>query len=166
MAERMTADESDVFRRRVFALRARGVAWAKIASGLDKSVSTCKYHYNKHNAATAGADDPNVNQDAIAHEMLATFRELRQEAYRNMAATEQGSPMRHNWLSLCSKALDAECRFMFKSGVLQGVADKVDVVVKDYRRMSDKELDNEVLKLRKQLTGGIRTEDLKKAAAG
>ena len=150
MTEQATGHELEQLKRKIFVLRSRGMSYRQIAQATDKAVSTVHKHYKSickdMTIALEGA-----GQQEILGEMALYHKELVQEGLRNMSQVEAGSPMRANWTSITGKRLDAWREFMFSSGLMHKAADKLDLNVKDVRKMSDEEIERDIHQLTQKL---------------
>ena len=147
---RASGPEIEQLRRRVWVMRSRGMTFKQIADAVQRDPSTVHYHWKKA-CEEATTKLEGAGQPEVIGNMMLTFRELRPEALRNLSQVEQGSPMRANWLALAGKRLDAEKQFMLEVGLLDRASDKVELTVKDVRKMSDEEIQREVENLRREL---------------
>jgi len=150
MTDRSTLPELEQLKRKIFVMRSRGMAFRQIAKAVGKSVSTVHAHYKNICRDTTVALE-GAGQQEILGEMALYHRELVQEGLRNLSQVEQGSPMRANWTSITGKRLDAYRDFMFASGLMHKAADKLDLSVKDVRKMSDEEIARNIQQLREKV---------------
>jgi hypothetical protein len=131
-------------------MRSRGMSYRQIAAATDRAVSTVHKHYKSTCKDTTIALE-GAGQQEILGEMALFHKELVQEGLRNLSQVEAGSPMRANWTSITGKRLDAWRDFMFSSGLMHKAADKLDLNVKDVRKMSDEEIEREIGQMQKKL---------------
>jgi hypothetical protein len=150
MSEQATGHELEQLKRKIFVLRSRGMAFRQIAAATDKAVSTVHKHYKSICRDTTVALE-GAGQQEILGEMALFHKELVQEGLRNLTQVEAGSPMRANWTSITGKRLDAWRDFMFLSGLMHKAADKLELNVKDVRKMSDEEIERDIAQLQNKL---------------
>ena len=130
--------------------RARGMTLVAIGKATGKKKSTVAYHLNK---ARSNAYEwyEGVGEKEIVGEMLLNFRECRQEAQRNLARCEPGTPLRLSWAQEIRQSLKQEANFLFDLGLLSKAADKIDVRVTDVRNMTTDEIERQIMRMRKEL---------------
>jgi len=142
--------ELEQLQRKIWMLRSRGMTYEQIARAVGKSKSAVAYHVKQLRRQTYAQLD-GAGQQEVVGEILMNFREMRQEAMRNMTQVEQGSPMRAQWLDIAARRLQAETKFMLDIGIIQKAADRVELTVRDVRKMSDKEIEHEIRSLKAEL---------------
>ena len=149
-AHKAQGAELEQLQRKIWMLRSRGLTYEQIARAVGKSKSAVAYHVKQLRRSTYASLD-GAGQQEIIGEVLMNFREMRQEAMRNMTQVEQGSPMRAQWLDIAARRLQAETKFMIDVGLIQKAADRVELTVRDVRKMSDKEIEHEIRALKEEL---------------
>ena len=142
--------ELETLRRRIWMLRSRGMTYAQIGKTVGCSTSNVAYHVKEIRKSTYAAMD-GAGQQEIIGEVLMNYQEMRQEALRNMTRVEQGSPMRAQWLDIAARRLNAEVKFLLDVGMIQKAADRVELTVRDVRKMSDEEIAREMQRLKEEL---------------
>jgi len=149
-AQKTQGAELEQLQRKIWMLRSRGLTYEQIGRSVGKSKSSVAYHVKQLRKQTYASLD-GAGQQEVVGEILMNFREMRQEAMRNMTQVEQGSPMRAQWLDIAARRLQAETKFMLDIGLIQKAADRVELTVRDVRKMSDKEIEHEIRSLKQDL---------------
>jgi hypothetical protein len=126
------------------------MTYAQIGKAVGCSTSNVSYHVKEIRRTTYQAMD-GAGQQEIIGEVLMNYQEMRQEALRNMTQVEQGSPMRAQWLDIAARRLNAEVKFLLDVGMIQKSADRVELTVRDVRKMSDEEIQREMARLKDEL---------------
>ena len=142
--------ELEQLRRRIWMLRSRGMTYAQIGKAVGCSTSNVAYHVKEIRKITYAQMD-GAGQQEIIGEILMNYQEMRQEALRNMTQVEQGSPMRATWLDIAARRLSAEVKFLIDVGLIQKAADRVELTVRDVRKMSDEEIERDMMRLKEEL---------------
>jgi predicted transcriptional regulator len=142
--------ELERLRRRIWMLRSRGMTYAQIGQAVGCTAANVAYHVKKIRQETFVQMD-GAGQQEIIGEILMNYQEMRQEALRNMTQVEQGSPMRAQWLDIAARRLNAEVKFLIDVGMIQKAADRVELTVRDVRKMSDEEIEREMMRLKEEL---------------
>lgn len=104
-----------------------------------------------------------TGQREVLGDLALGFKYIRGEIVQGIEAAGQGSIARSQWVNLYVRALKAEAEFGFESGLLTRAAERVDVTVRDIRRMSDEELTHELVNLREELAAAAGALPLKLA---
>ena len=147
---RSTKEQVELLRRRIWMHRARGLTIAQIAQAVGKSTSAISYHLKKIRQNVFDYYH-GAGETEILGEMLLSHRELRQEAFRNLARTQPGTPIRLQFAQEARQAIRAEATFMFDVGLLRKAPDKLDVTVADVRQMSVDEIRAMKVRLQREL---------------
>jgi len=148
--DRVSGAELEVLRRKIWLYRSRGMTFTQIAQAVQKSRSACHHHLSAYRRQAVLSTESQGQQEIIG-ELLLSHRELRQETLRNMAAADQGSLLKLNWIDAAARRIRDEEKFMLDIGLITKTADRVDITVRDVRSMSTEEIEREVNRLREEL---------------
>jgi hypothetical protein len=98
-----------------------------------------------------------TGQREVLGDLALGFKWIRGEIVGGIEASQAGSNARSQWANLYLRALKSEAEFGFESGLLTRAAERVDVTIRDIRKMTDEELTIELVSLREELAAAAGT---------
>ena len=151
--ERLSPEETEQIRRRIWLYKARGMRTSRIAAILNRKPSFVYYHLRKARQ-NAYQYYQGAGEEEIVGDQILVHQEIRKEAFRNLAKTDPVSSNRLEWLKEARQTLKMERDLLFDLGLLQKAPERVDVSVADVRKMSVDEIQREMMRLKRELAFG------------